>query len=196
MFTGIVTHLGRIKEKTAGKLVVITPTDFFSKLTLGMSVAVDGICLTVTNLQKRDEFSIDFMPETENKTNIRYLRKNDLVNLELPVTPETLLAGHIVQGHIDGVAQIQKIEEQKNSRLLTFSFDPKFMKYVVEKGSIALNGISLTVISAGKDFFTVGIIPHTWDATMLHETKEGDFVNVEVDIIAKYVERLKYAQNT
>ncbi len=196
MFTGIVTHLGSIKEKSAGKLVISVPADLFPKLISGMSVAVNGICLTVTNLQEPNEFSIDFMPETENKTNIRYLQKNDLVNLELPVTPETLLAGHIVQGHIDGVAQIQKIEEQENSRLLAFSFDPKFMKYVVEKGSIALNGISLTVISAGKNFFTVGIIPHTWEVTMLHKTKAGDFVNVEVDVVAKYVERLQRVKNS
>ena len=190
MFTGIVTHVGHVKEKTIGKLVISTPTDLYSQLTLGMSIAVDGICLTVTHLQKPNEFSIDFMPETENKTNIRYLQKKSLVNLELPVTPETLLAGHIMQGHVDGAAQIQKIEKQENSRLLTFSFDPKFMKYVAEKGSIALNGISLTVISVGKDFFTVGIIPHTWNVTMLHETKVGDFVNVEVDVLAKYLEKL------
>jgi riboflavin synthase len=130
------------------------------------------------------------MPETGKKTNIGDLKKGDLVNLELPVTVETLFAGHIVQGHVDDVAIIDSITDEGNSHILTFRINPSISKYMVDKGSVTVNGISLTIINAGKDAFSVGIIPHTWKETMLHTAKPGDRVNVEVDIISKYVERL------
>jgi riboflavin synthase len=190
MFTGIITHLGTIKEKTASDLIIDADEQLTKKLTLGASVAVNGICLTVVSFNDKT-FTINFMPETAKKTSIHYFKKQDIVNLELPATPETFLAGHIVQGHVDAVGKIEKIEEEGNSRVITISFPSKLSKYIVEKGSITVNGISLTVISVKDNQFTIGIIPHTWEHTMLRTTSSGDTVNLEVDIIAKYIEKLR-----
>lgn len=189
MFTGIITNLGKVTEKTDNKLTIQTDVDLVGKLSEGMSVAINGICLTVVSYGK-SAFTIDFMPETAKKTNIQYLKKRSIVNLELPATSETFLAGHIVQGHVDTVGKITAIEEDGNSRIFTFSIPRENSKYIVEKGSISVNGISLTVINVGDDYFTVGIIPHTWDKTMLNSAKVGDYVNIEVDILAKYLEKL------
>lgn len=154
-----------------------------------MSIAINGICLTVV-ASDEGTFRIDFMPETAKKTSIHTLGKNDIVNLELPATPETLLAGHIVQGHVDATGTINIIEKEGNSYLFTITIPESLNKYIVEKGSITINGISLTVISLQNNQFTVGIIPHTWKNTMLHTAKSSDLVNLEVDIIAKYIEKL------
>jgi len=189
MFTGIITHLGKISKKTDQLLKIQTGQSFLLKIDKGTSVCVNGICLTVVE-NKKNYFSVDFMPETENRTNIKYLQISDLVNLELPATPTSFLSGHIVKGHIDGASKLLEIKIQGNSRILKFSTSPALSKYIVPKGSIAINGISLTVINAKKDHFTVGIIPHTWNNTMFKFIKTGDFVNIEVDILAKYLERL------
>ncbi|MDO8621518.1 MAG: riboflavin synthase [Candidatus Levybacteria bacterium] len=189
MFTGIITHLGKVAEATDTRLVIQTDKDFLKKLSRGISIAADGICLTVVSYDKKS-FTIDFMPETSKRTSIQYLQKNSLVNLELPVNSETFLSGHVVQGHVDAVGKIKSIEKKGNSRIFTFSIPKNISKYIVEKGSITVNGISLTVINITKNYFTVGIIPHTWDNTMLHTAKVGDLVNIEVDILAKYLEKL------
>lgn len=189
MFTGIITHLGKIIEKKETQLIIETDNTLISKLTNGMSVSVSGICLTVVAFDDKS-FSIDFMPETAQRTNIQYLNLDDLVNLELPATSETFLAGHIVQGHVDAVAEIISIEEEGNSHLFKFGIPYEISKYIVEKGSISVNGISLTVIDITDEYFTVGIIPHTWEETMLHKSKKGDYVNIEVDVLAKYLEKL------
>jgi len=189
MFTGIINNLGKIAEISETKLTVATDADFVDELDGGASVAIDGICLTVVDRSK-NSFAVDVMPETVNRTNLKYLKKNDPVNLEMPAMPESFLAGHIVQGHVDGVARLESMADDGNSRTLNFSIPETLSKYIVEKGSIAINGVSLTVIEAGDDHFTVGIIPHTWDATMFHAFKTGDFANIEVDVLAKYVERL------
>lgn len=189
MFTGIISHLGTVKAKSESRLLVECSKDVINKLSMGASIAVNGICLTVVRLDKVS-FAIDFMPETATKTNIEYLKVNELVNLELPATPDTFLAGHIVQGHVDGLAKLISIKEEGNSRILKFSIPSSFSKYIVDKGSIALNGISLTVIKSAKNYFTFGIILHTWEKTMLHQITIGDFVNIEVDILAKYLEKL------
>ena len=189
MFTGIITHLGKISKKTDQLLVIQTSRSFLSKVKKGTSVSVNGICLTAVEANN-DYFSVDCMPETESRTNIKNLQVSDLVNLELPATPSSFLSGHIVQGHIDDVSKLLDIKIQGNSRILKLSISPAFSKYIVPKGSIAINGISLTVIEAIKDYFTVGIIPYTWDNTMLSIIRPGDFVNIEVDILAKYLERL------
>lgn len=189
MFTGIISHLGKVVEKTNNRLIIETESELINKLHNGISVAVSGICLTVVSYDK-NSFVIDFMPETAKKTNIQYLQNNCLVNLELPATIETFLAGHMVQGHVDEVGKIIDIKHVDNSRLFTFKISKKISKYIVEKGSIAVNGISLTVIDIKDDYFTVGIIPHTWNKTMLHSANAGDSVNLEVDVIAKYLEKL------
>lgn len=189
MFTGIISHLGKVKTRSEHKLQVQCSKDLLNKLSIGASIAVDGICLTVVKIGK-DFFEIDFISETSSKTNIQYLKINDLVNLELPASADTFLSGHIVQGHIDRLAKLIGIIQEGNSHILKFSIPVSLAKYIVEKGSIALNGISLTVIEASRDYFTVGIIPYTWEKTMLHHIKIGDFVNIEVDIMAKYLEKL------
>lgn len=189
MFTGIITHLGRISEKTNNLLTIEVSPDFLAKITKGTSVSVNGICLTVIGTGK-DSFKADFIPETAKKTNIKYLQPDNLVNLELPATPITFLSGHIVQGHIDSVTKLISITKAGNSYILKFSIPAKLARYIIEKGSIAINGISLTIIEVNKKYFSVGIIPYTWDSTMLKKIKPGDFVNIEVDILAKYIERL------
>jgi riboflavin synthase len=190
MFTGIISHLGKVISNQNNSLTIKTPMSLIPHLTTGMSIAMDGICLTVTKQQKPHFFSIDFMPETAKKTTIASLKKGSIVNLELPATTNTFLAGHIVQGHIDAVSQVVKIKKQGNSRLFAFSLETSISQYLVNKGSIAVNGVSLTVVNAIKDNFTVGIIPHTWSQTNFHQLKVGDWVNIEVDILAKYVEKI------
>lgn len=189
MFTGIITHLGKVANKSENSLIIKTDKKFITSLSKGASIAIDGVCLTVVDLTQ-DTFRVDYMPETEKKTNIKYLQTGSLVNLELPATATSLLSGHIVQGHIDGVAKLEAITPESNSYVLKFTIPKVLSKYIVEKGSITVNGISLTVISVGDNFFIVGIIPHTWDKTMLHTIKTGDYFNIEVDILAKYLEKL------
>lgn len=191
MFTGIITNLGKISKKDTNKLSIKTNKGLTGKLSKGLSIAVNGICLTITGKSK-STFSIDFIPETEAKTNIKYLKVGSLVNLELPATYESFLSGHIVQGHIDGVGRLENIKKHDNSHILKFSISKSkdISKYIVNKGSITVNGISLTVMEVSKDFFTVGIVPFTWTETMLHTIQLGNRVNIEVDILAKYLEKL------
>jgi len=189
MFTGIITHKGQISTKTDSELRITAPADLCARLTTGTSIAVDGICLTVTS-HDTSSFGVTVMPETVRKTNLNSLNINSAVNLELPGTPTSFLAGHIVQGHIDTTARIESITPEGNSLILSISLTPEFARYVVPKGSIAINGISLTVISATNTHFTVGIIPHTQAQTTLGAAKVADMVNIEFDIIAKYLERI------
>lgn len=190
MFSGIISNLGKIADKTKDGLSIRADIGLIKRLSKGDSIAVDGICLTVV-FAGEDSFKIDFIPETEEKTNIKYLKTGDLVNLELPVTPATFLSGHIVQGHIDGLGQLEATFEKENSKVLRISIPLGLSQYLVNKGSICVNGIALTVIESGNNFFTVGIIPHTWQNTMLKNLNLGDFVNIEVDILAKYVKKLR-----
>jgi len=193
MFTGIITHLGKIEKRTSSKLQIRTDKEFVKKLTKGTSVAVNGICLTVV-AKDTNTFSVEFIPETENKTNINYLKLSTEVNLELPATADTLFSGHIVQGHVDSVGKIKSIDKKGNSLIFTFAIPQSLSKYLVKKGTVSVNGISLTVIHVLKNEFTVGIIPHTWEHTMLHAAKVGEYVNLEVDPLAKYVEKLAKAK--
>lgn len=195
MFTGIISHLGIIKAHLSRSLLIETDKKLLKQLSKGMSVSVNGICLTVTSFDSTS-FSIDYMPETADKTNIGVLNEGAVVNLELPATSQSFLAGHIVQGHVDGKATIKTIRDEGNSRIITLSIPKVLNKYIVSKGSITLNGISLTVISVTNDNLTVGIIPHTWNNTMLHTAKAGDLLNVEVDVLAKYVEKLLLNRNS
>ena len=189
MFTGIITHLGRLVKVQKTVYTFSAPLSFCKRITKGTSIAVNGVCLT-TFKKKEDQFSIEIMPETAKKTMVQTLRQNDLVNLELPVSPFSFLSGHLVAGHVDGVGKIGKVKKEGNSRMLTIYYPKNLGKYITQKGSIAVNGISLTVIDVERNSFTVGIIPYTWQNTMLKTAKMGDPVNIEVDIVAKYVEKL------
>ena len=190
MFTGIIKNLGKFNNKNGSVLAFNTDQTFCKKISKGTSIAINGVCLTDLEKATKNSFSVEVMPETLNKTMLGHLKTYDLVNLELPATPTTLLSGHIIQGHIDGVAKLVNITKQENSYILKFSLPTNLAKYLAKKGSIAVNGISLTVIEAGKEFFTVGIVPYTWDNTTLKNIETGDSVNIEVDILAKYIEKL------
>lgn len=189
MFTGIINNLGKLEKRDGFIFVFSASSQLCKKLTKGASIAVNGICLTVLR-KTRNGFSVEVMPETLSRTMLINLKKDDIVNLELPVTPKTFLSGHIIQGHIDGVARVVRAVKDKNGKIIEFSVPINLSRYIVEKGSIAINGISLTVIDTKKDFFTVGIVPFTWNNTMLHTLNLGDLVNIEVDILAKYIEKL------
>lgn len=190
MFTGIITHTGKLKKKEKQLFTFSASGDLLKKLRKGESIAVNGCCLTIINVS-HSTFDVEIMPETQKKTMIQTLRAGQIVNFELPVSAITLLSGHIAQGHIDGVGKIAKIQKEGNSQILTVIIPKDLRRYIVAKGSITLNGISLTVIDAENDYCTVGIIPYTWKNTMLNKIKVGNLVNIEVDIIAKYIWKQK-----
>ena len=190
MFTGIISHLGRVESIEGAKFAFSAPASFIKSLRKGSSVAVNGVCLTLKNSPSGRKFNVDLMQESIRRTSFSDLKEGDSVNLELAMKADRRFEGHIVQGHIDCTAKLGSVKKQGNSRLLAFAVPNLLTKYIAEKGSIAVNGISLTVIGAKGNQFTVGIIPHTWENTMLKQLKTGDKVNVEVDIIAKYLERL------
>lgn len=189
MFTGIITHLGTIKEKTPTQLTVSVPPDLVKQLTKSGSIAVNGACVTITR-RTVDGFCADVMPETWKKTALGDLNTGDSVNLELPCAVSARLEGHIVQGHVDGTGTIRSVTPEGNSRILTIGIAPDLARLCVEKGSIAVNGISLAIITVGQDRLTVGIIPYTWEHTMIHTAAENMRVNIEIDVLAKYVRRL------
>ena len=192
MFTGIIEETGSIAAIISGANSVrltISGELISSDARLGDSISVNGCCLTVVAISGTS-LEFEAVPETMHRTGLNQLRVGSTVNLERAVKAEQRLGGHIVQGHVDGVGSLLSAQQNDNARILTVSAGPEIMKYVVEKGSIALDGISLTVAVALQDQFTVWIIPHTWEATSLSTRKVGDRLNIEVDVIAKYVERL------
>ena len=189
MFTGIITETGVVETCSPSRIFVRAQSPFLRRLSRGVSVAVDGAWLTVVGKTRR-VFSADLMPETTLRTTLGGLASGSLVNLELPATPTTFLSGHIVQGHVDELAILVGLTRKAHSRVLKLSVHPALSKYIVEKGSIAVNGAALTVIETGKNYFTVGIIPHTWESTSFRTMKVGARANIEVDVLAKYVEKL------
>lgn len=188
MFTGIITHTGTVAQKTRTTIRVRLGRDIVRALKKGGSIAVDGACLTVT-AKTVDSFSADVMPETFKRTNFGTHENGDLVNLELPATPQTFLSGHIVQGHVDAMGIVKEIKKDGNQFTLSISVPRKLSRYIAPKGSITVNGVSLTVIEARPGSFSVGIIPHTWKSTMFHTLRPKKRVNIEVDVLAKYIEQ-------
>jgi riboflavin synthase len=192
MFTGIVEELGTvagIEDQGDAVRLTISATTVLSDAELGASIAVNGCCLTVATLGEK-EWTADVMLETLKRTSLHSLSAGDQVNLERAVTPSTRLGGHIVQGHVDGVGRVVSREPSEHWEVVTISLDPELARYVVEKGSIAVDGISLTVVSVTDDTFTVSLIPETLARTSLGFRAVGDEVNLETDIIAKHVEKL------
>lgn len=187
MFTGIITNQGKIISNTNKELVI--SSSIATKLQKGDSISVNGICLTVIETD-RQSFSANYIPETSNKTAISSLGKDSAVNLELPATPSSWLSGHIVQGHIDTTATLKEIVNSDNQKTFVFELRDNLSKYMVNKGSITINGVSLTLINVANKEFSVGIIPHTYRTTSFKKLKIGDAVNIEVDVMAKYVEKL------
>jgi riboflavin synthase len=188
MFTGIVEAMGTVLSATPNRLTVASPL-VVSGTQLGESIAVSGVCLTV--VECRDgTFTADVMPETLRRTTLGDLTAGRCVNLERAVRADGRLGGHIVQGHVDGVAELTARDPGAAFDTFHFALDPSLGGYVVPKGSIAVDGVSLTVVETGLDHFTVGLIPATLRGTTLGGLEPGGRVNVEVDVIAKYVERL------
>lgn len=190
MFTGIISHLGKVKGYKNNTFKIEAKKSFCRQIKKGSSVAVNGICLTVKAKTGNNLFEVEVIPETLRRTNFSDLKSGDFVNLELPLIASDRFAGHIVQGHVDGMAVVNNIKREGNSHIFTFKVPKLLAGYIVEKGSIAINGVSLTVIGVGNTYFTVGIIPYTWQHTMFGKVKIGDRVNIEVDILAKYLEKL------
>lgn len=188
MFTGIIQSAGIVKDIGKSRITIESP-EVLNELKIGSSIAVDGVCLTVVG-KTDNTFTADVMPITFEKTVLGDRKKGSLVNLELAMKHTDRFEGHVVSGHVEGTAELieQKIED--NSYRLTFKLQSDLMRYVVAQGSIALNGISLTVAGVDNEQFSVCIIPHTWDNTDFHDLKIGDKVNVETDLMAKYAEKL------
>ncbi len=186
MFTGIITDIGTCVGRSSGQLTLGCSEAFAGTLKPGASVAVNGVCLTVTELDGTS-FTADVMDETWKRTALGELAEDDEVNLELPMAADGRFEGHIVQGHVDGTGTVSSITESGNSHIFRIEAPAALTAYMIEKGSVTVNGISLTIIDAGAQSFSVGIIPHTFTSTMLHQAKAGDRVNIEVDPVAKYV---------
>ncbi|WIH87290.1 riboflavin synthase [Brachyspira pilosicoli] len=188
MFTGIVEEIGTVKS-VQSKVITIEASKIFDDLHLGDSVAVNGTCLTVSSFDNKI-FNADVTQETLNRTNLGSLKNGSKVNLERAMTLSGRFGGHIVSGHIDGVGSIKSMKKDDNAIILTIEVSKHLMKYIVEKGSVAVDGISLTVASLTDNSFSIAVIPHTLKETVLYYKKEGDKVNIENDVIGKYVERL------
>ena len=192
MFTGIVQEVGRAKENDGSSLIIEAAASL-DGLKLGDSIAVNGTCLTVTSLEE-GSFSVDTMPETLRRTNLGLLTPGAPVNLEQALTLSTPLGGHITQGHVDATGSLVSTDPESDALMMRFEAPPQVMKYVVEKGFIAVDGISLTVVEWDESSFTVSVVKYTQDNTNLGVRKPGDVVNLEVDILAKYAEKLLAAR--
>lgn len=194
MFTGIIEEKGKIagiRKGARSSVLTIEGDVIFSDLKLGDSVAVNGVCLTAAGINGKT-FTADVMHETLSRSGLGSLRQGSSVNLERAMAADGRFGGHIVSGHIDGTGSISDIKRDDNAIWYTVSAPAGIMKYIVEKGSITIDGISLTVAAVNSDSFKVSIIPHTAQVTILGERKIGDSVNLENDIIGKYVEKLLY----
>ncbi|MQF98895.1 MAG: riboflavin synthase [SAR202 cluster bacterium] len=188
MFTGIVQEIGKVLEADQTFLKVRSSL-LLGTLEQGDSVSVNGACLTVNSVDE-DWFSVDTMPETIKRTNLGRLTVGSFVNLERALTLSTPLGGHIIQGHVDGVGGINSIIKDENAVLMEFSVPTNIIKYIVEKGFISVDGISLTVVGVTESAFSVSVVKYTLNNTTLGISEEGNPVNIEVDILAKYVEKL------
>jgi riboflavin synthase len=193
MFTGLVEEVGTIRSVASvgeGARVTIAASTVLGDVEIGASIAVNGCCLTVVEWGD-DWWSADAVPETMDRTNLGGLAPGDPVNLERPLAADGRYGGHVVQGHVDGTGEVHSIEElDDGSWRFTFTLPSELADYVVEKGSIAVDGISLTVAAVTPSTFSIAIIPHTFAVTAMGQRSVGDTVNLEADVLAKYVERL------
>jgi riboflavin synthase len=197
MFTGLVEETGTISgiiKNADGLELRIKASKVRSDLKVNDSISCSGICLTVTNLEE-DYFNVQLVNETLDRTNAKLWKISDLINLERALLPTSRMGGHIVQGHIDTISKVKKIIINEKSAVWEFELNNKIKKYIVEKGSICLDGISLTIANKFENSFSVALIPHTISVTSWKEKKIGDFINVEVDILGKYLESIMGAKN-
>lgn len=192
MFTGIIEEVGHVKSLHRGAksfTLEVEAEKVLEGTLVGDSIATNGVCLTVTSLTGHG-FTADVMPETVSRTALGELVSGSPVNLERALSLQTRLGGHIVSGHIDGTGRIADRRQDDTALWLTIECDSKLLRYIIEKGSVTLQGVSLTVARVDERSFAISLIPHTQAATTLHQAKVGDLVNIENDIIAKYVEKL------
>jgi riboflavin synthase len=192
MFTGIIEELGRVRsieQRGENAYIVIEAQVVTEDTNNGDSIAVNGVCLTALDVHN-NSFAADVSRETLLRSTVGNLQPGTPVNLERSVTPATRLGGHIVQGHVDARGQFVSVADHGESWTVRISFPPEITRYLVFKGSVAVEGISLTIANLAADYFEVAIIPKTWQLTNLSQLKPGDNVNLEVDVIGKYVERL------
>jgi riboflavin synthase len=191
LFTGLVQDLGRVTvvDATDDGVRLAVRTRLAGEIGEGDSVAVNGVCLTATAIAD-GEFRAEVMHETLRRSSLAEASAGSDVNLELSLRAADRLGGHIVQGHVDGLGAVRDIREDGFSRVVTIDAPPALLRYVVEKGSIAVNGVSLTVVDVGDDWFSVSLIPETLQRTTLGNAAPGAPVNLEVDVVAKYVEKL------
>ncbi|MCI6676120.1 MAG: riboflavin synthase [Clostridiales bacterium] len=198
MFTGIIEEIGIIQtiQRAANSAILTINADYIlSDIHIGDSIAVNGVCLTVTSFSDHS-FCADVMHETLNRSSLKTLRAKSPVNLERAMPANGRFGGHIVAGHIDGTGTIHSTKQDANAVWYTIKTTPSILRYIIEKGSIAIDGISLTVAAVQKDSFQVSIIPHTLKQTVLQYKHAGDVVNLENDCIGKYVERLLTTKTT
>lgn len=192
MFTGIVEEIGiiqNVKRNNKSSILTIQGKKIFEDIHIGDSISVNGVCLTVTTFSN-ETFTADVMNETLSRSSLGNLKNGSYVNLERAMSVNGRFGGHIVSGHIDGIGKIIKIEKDDNAIWYTMTVEENLMKYIVEKGSIAIDGISLTIAKVNEKNFSVSIIPHTAQETILSHRLVGDIVNIENDVIGKYVEKL------
>lgn len=192
MFTGIIEEIGKIKAVRRGTRSIVLEVEAVKVLEgtrIGDSIATNGVCLTVTALGSGC-FSADVMPETMSRSNLGLLKPGDRVNLERALCLNSRLGGHIVAGHVDGTGRIVGKEQDENAIWITVAASPEVLRYMIEKGSVAIDGVSLTVAYVGEEVFKVSVIPHTQEETVLVSKRPGELVNLENDMIAKYVEKL------
>jgi riboflavin synthase len=192
MFTGLVEEVGKIqsiKRSSVFGEITIQANVVLEGIKLGDSIAVNGICLTTIRFDNK-QFTVQVMKETLEKTSLAFLNTGMLVNLERALLPTTRLGGHFVSGHVDGLGKLEKISSEGPAKILYFSVSNEMTRFMVPKGSITIDGVSLTLIEVGSQHFTVGIIPHTQGASTLAGFKIGDQVNIETDMLGKYCSKL------
>ena len=197
MFTGIVEELGIIRKISISGhsgSITIEASKVLEGTRIGDSIAVNGICLTVTSMAS-DSFTADIMAETVRRSSLKGAVSGDKVNLERAMAADGRFGGHIVSGHVDGTGTIINMHREENAVWVTISAEPSIMKFIVEKGSVCLDGISLTVAKVGATDFSVSVIPHTGEETTLLRKKVGSPINIENDVVGKYVERLLNFKN-
>ena len=198
MFTGLIAELGTVERLAEGSTscqLTVRAQKILPGVKIGDSIAVNGVCLTVVHLQG-NRFTADVMPETVRRTTLRQLQPGDRVNLEKALRPTDGLDGHIVQGHVEGVGTIREIAPEGNALVYHIETPKELLRYIVEKGSVAIDGISLTVTETDETGFSVSLIPHTAKMTTLGYKSVGDSVNLETDILARYVEKMLGLQKT
>jgi riboflavin synthase len=198
MFTGLVEEKGKLIKKRPtglGYNLTFSAVKVMDDLNIGDSISVNGCCLTVVSKEK-NSFSIDAIEETLKKTNLGALEEGSGVNLERPLKTDERLGGHFVLGHVDTTGVVTSIEELTNSHFIKISYPAEFNKYLIHVGSVAIDGVSMTVAQLSNNEFGVGVIPHTWQETVFSDRKKGDKVNLEFDVLGKYVERIMESRNS